>query len=105
MDLTDTALFVCFLLWQTSVFFMASLILGNLNAIAMEPMGHIAGMAASIMGGVATVLSAPFASLVGLSFNGTLPPLAFGVFLFAVVGLGSMIWMARVERRLAAQTG
>ena len=63
--------FPTYLAWTTGVFFMAGLVLGNLNALAMEPMGHIAGMAASAIGAIATVLSVGIAAPIGLAFDGT----------------------------------
>ena len=67
-----------YFLWTLSVFFMAGLTMGNLNAIAMEPLGHIAGMAASVTGAVATVTAVPIAALIGLGFDGTPVPVAIG---------------------------
>jgi DHA1 family bicyclomycin/chloramphenicol resistance-like MFS transporter len=84
-------LFAAFTFWQFSVFFMMGMTLGNLNAIAMEPMGHIAGMAASVMGAVSTVISAAIAAPVGLAFNGTPLPLAIAIFAMAVLAYGLMI--------------
>jgi MFS transporter, DHA1 family, multidrug resistance protein len=86
--------------WQTCLFFQAGLTLGNLNAMAMEPMGHIAGMAASIIGGVSTVAAAAIASPVGLMFNGTVAPLIGAVLVFATTGLALMLHMARIEGRV-----
>src|SRR5690606_31794355 len=51
------AAFAVYLVWTTSVFYMAGLTIGNLNALSLEPMGHIAGTAASVVMAVATVLS------------------------------------------------
>ncbi len=87
--------FAAFLLWQTFVFFQAGLTLGNLNAIAMEPVGHIAGMAASVVGSLSTVLAALIASPVGLMFDGTTRPLITSVLVMAVVALGIMRLMTR----------
>jgi DHA1 family bicyclomycin/chloramphenicol resistance-like MFS transporter len=53
--------------------------LGNLNALAMEPMGHRAGMAASVVGSVSTVLAVAIAAPVGQLFDGTALPLTTGV--------------------------
>lgn len=92
-------MFAVFVFWQTSLFFIAGTTLGNLNAIAMEPMGHIAGMAASVIGSIATVVAVFIAAPIGLLFDGTLLPLAGGVFLCAVVGSLLMLQMGRVERR------
>ncbi len=99
--LSDGVMFGIFIVWQTCVFFMAGTTLGNLNAIAMEPMGHIAGMAASVMGAIATVAAAAIAAPLGLLFDGSLLPLAGGVFLLSVAGFILMLRMARVEARLA----
>ena len=52
------AAFALWFLWSTSVFFMAGLIFGNLNALALQPLGHIAGTAASLVTGILTVSAA-----------------------------------------------
>lgn len=82
--------FVAFFIWTTSVFFMAGLTIGNLNAIAMEPMGHVAGMAASVIGAIATMASAVLAMPLAAQFDGTPAPIAFGVLCFASIGYGLM---------------
>lgn len=98
--LVDSPLgFGLFLFWQTTVFFMAGTTLGNLNAIAMEPMGHIAGMAASVIGAIATVSAAAIAAPVGLMFDGSMLPLNAGVFTMCCVGFALMLQMGRIEKR------
>ena len=81
--------------WTASVFFQAGLTLGNLNALALEPMGHIAGMAASLVTAFATVGAVLIAVPIGLSFNGTPLPLAIGIFICAVLAF----WMTTKIRR------
>lgn len=78
--------FPAYIAWTTGVFFMAGLTLGNLNALALEPVGHIAGMAASITGSLATICAVVLAVPLGLAFNGTPVPLAFGVAILAAAG-------------------
>ncbi|CUH77463.1 multidrug effflux MFS transporter [Tropicibacter naphthalenivorans] len=95
-------LFVAFLFWQLSLFFQAGLTLGNLNAIAMEPMGHIAGMAASITGAISTVLAVVLAAPIGLMFDGTPMPLALSVLVLTFGALALMRLMNRIEDRLPA---
>lgn len=73
-----------YVIWTTSIFFMAGMTLGNLNAIGMEPLPHIAGFAASLMGGLATVGSVLIAAPIGLMFNGTPLPVAIGVLICAI---------------------
>lgn len=100
--LPDPYGFGAFLFWQVCLFAQAGLTLGNLNAIAMEPMGHIAGMAASVVGSVATVLAALIASPVGLIFDGTVTPLIFAVLAMATFAAIMMLNLVRVEAKHAA---
>ena len=65
--------------WCVGLFAMMSLTIGNLNALVMEPVGHIAGLAASVISSVATVGSVLLAIPVGLAFDGTSTPLLGGV--------------------------
>ncbi|SMO39936.1 multidrug effflux MFS transporter [Ruegeria faecimaris] len=102
LDLSDGASFALFVSWQTAVFFMAGMTMGNLNAIAMEPMGHIAGMAASVIGAVSTVLAAAVAAPLGQLFDGSILPLAIGVLTMCTMGFGLMLYMGRIEDRLPA---
>lgn len=91
------ALFAALLLWQQVQFFQAGLTIGNLNAIAMEPMGHIAGTAASVISASATVLAVVLAVPVGLAFNGTPLPLIIGSLLYAALALMLMIRLGAEE--------
>ena len=83
----DGAPFWLHVVWTTTVFAMAGLTIGNLNALAMEPMGHVAGMASSLIGAVSTVGGALLATPIGLAFDGTPVPLTLGVALASVVAI------------------
>lgn len=83
---SEALAFPAYVIWTTGVFFTAGLTLGNLNALAMEPVGHIAGMAASVIGSVATVVSVGLAVPLGLAFDGTPQPLMLGVACFTGAG-------------------
>ncbi|WP_170759731.1 multidrug effflux MFS transporter [Ruegeria lacuscaerulensis] len=102
MPLSANLSFAVFVFWQTSIFFMAGMTMGNLNAIAMEPMGHIAGMAASVIGAVSTVLAAAIAAPIGQLFDGSLAPLSTGILVMSLTGFGLMLHMGRIENRLPA---
>ncbi|SFR49677.1 multidrug effflux MFS transporter [Litoreibacter janthinus] len=78
--------FALYIIWTISLFFMAGLVIGNLNAMAMEPVGHIAGLASSVIGAVATILGVAIAAPIGLAFNGTPLPLAIGTALLSTLG-------------------
>ena len=71
---TGNLAFAAFYVWATSIFFIAGLTFGNLNALAMQKMGHLAGLATSVISSLSTVLSAAIAAVTGLMFNGTPVP-------------------------------
>ncbi len=75
--------------WVICLFAMAGMTVGNLNAIAMEPMGSIAGLAASVILALPTIASTAIAAPLGLAFDGTPGPLALGS--FVCVGLALMV--------------
>lgn len=100
--LPDPYGFAAFVVFQTCLFFQAGLTLGNLNAIAMEPVGHIAGTAASAIAAISTVLAAAIASPVGLLFSGTILPLVSATLIMAMIGYALMIYLNRLEVRLAS---
>lgn len=95
----DGAAFWAHLLWSASVFFVTSLTMGNLNAMAMEPVGHQAGMASSVIGAVSTVLSVVLAVPVGLAFDGSPLPLMLGVLAFSVANLLLLRWLPKGAAR------
>jgi MFS transporter, DHA1 family, multidrug resistance protein len=89
--LTGHLSFAMQMLWCIGLFAMMGLTMGNLNALAMEPVGHIAGLAASVISALATVGSVILAIPVGLAFNGTSTPLLIGV--MVLIGLSLILAM------------
>ncbi|MDB6118760.1 MAG: Bcr/CflA family drug resistance efflux transporter [Verrucomicrobiaceae bacterium] len=84
-----------FLVYAAILFFAFGLMFGNLNAIAMEPMGEVAGMAAAIVGSASSVLSLVLGSFIGQLYNNTLIPITTG---FLV--LGAVCWLLmKTEQR------
>ena len=83
------AAFWVYVAWNVTLFATAAFSIGNLNALALEPLGHIAGMAASVMGSIATVIGAVLGAVVGAFFDGTPVPLL--VAMGALMGLGTLI--------------
>lgn len=78
-------------------FFAVGILFGNLNARAMEPLGHIAGVGAAVVGSLSTFLSAILGGLIGQSYNGTVLPLVGGFALLSLLALVIMMW-AEVDR-------
>ncbi|HEY0214100.1 MAG TPA: multidrug effflux MFS transporter [Paenirhodobacter sp.] len=71
-------------LWDVSIFFMAGVTFGNLNALAMQKMGHLAGMAASVIAALSTIGAVLIAAPVGLMFNGTPMPIVIATLICSV---------------------
>jgi DHA1 family bicyclomycin/chloramphenicol resistance-like MFS transporter len=90
--------FPIFLLWSVVAFFIPGLTIGNLNALAMEPMGHIAGMASAIIGAVSTMFGVLLAIPIGLAFNDSLLPLLGGALLFYGIAFGLMLTNPKGEQ-------
>jgi DHA1 family bicyclomycin/chloramphenicol resistance-like MFS transporter len=77
-------------------FFLYGLIMSNFNAIAMQPMGQTAGMAASLTGSYSTAIGALLGTLIAAQFNGTILPMFAG---FALLGLCALLSVFAVEGR------
>ena len=73
-------------------FFCVGILFGNMNALAMEPLGHIAGVGAAVVGSVSTLLATPLGAAVGQAYNGTVMPLVMGFAVFGLGALGLMRW-------------
>ena len=80
--------FGVFMGWQIATIFCIGMIFGNVQALAMEPLGHIAGLGAAIFGAVSTFISLPLSWMVSGYFDGTIIPLIRG---FAVMGGITMV--------------
>jgi DHA1 family bicyclomycin/chloramphenicol resistance-like MFS transporter len=77
------------------IFFSVAILFANFNALALEPLGHLAGTAASVVNTVATLGSVPIGYVISRSYDGSVEPLFAG---FAVLGLGALVFMALAER-------
>ncbi|MBT6094908.1 MAG: multidrug effflux MFS transporter [Rhodospirillaceae bacterium] len=88
--------FWLFMAWLMTLFFCMGLLFGNLNALAMEPLGHMAGLGAAFVGCGSTLVALPLAWFVGGSFNGGVLPLVLG---FAGLGMASLVVMRLTDGR------
>jgi DHA1 family bicyclomycin/chloramphenicol resistance-like MFS transporter len=86
------AVFAPFLFFQ---FFCFGLVVSNFGAMAMDPLGHMAGTASSAQGFITTIGGALCGYWIGQHFNGTVIPLTLG---FAGFGIGGFIIVLIVEK-------
>ena len=77
-------------------FFAVGFLFGNLRALAMEPVGHIAGIAAAITGLISTLMAVPISTLIGRFVSGTrVYPLFIG---FTVCSLFSILILIYLKK-------
>lgn len=77
-------------------FFCLGFMWGNFRSIAMEPIGHIAGIGAAINGFVSTIFAIPIATFIGEFVKNSVWPLFAGL---AVCGLFSVLIFILVRRK------
>jgi len=97
-----TVSFWMFMLYACILFLLFGTLFGNLNAIAMEPMGHVAGMASAIIGAASSVLSLILASIIGQLYNGTLIPMTCGFMILCGLAFVMTIYENRHLRKMSA---
>ena len=79
-------------------FFFVGVLFGNFNALAMEPMGHIAGVAAAVIGSLATIISSVLGWALGQAYDGTVRPMVAGFAVLTILAGLSMILAERYRR-------
>ena len=67
----------------------------NFGALAMQPLGHVAGTASSVQGTIGTIGGALLGLAIGQSFDGTVVPLAAGFAIMGGLALASLAWTER----------
>jgi DHA1 family bicyclomycin/chloramphenicol resistance-like MFS transporter len=75
-------------------FFAIGFLFGNLRALAMQPLGHIAGIGAAINGFISTVMAVPIANYIGSFVNTSVLPLFIG---FSIFGFLSLLIFLRLK--------
>ncbi len=90
------SLFFLWFFWSTVNLFTAGLTLGNLQALALQPLGHIAGFGASVTIATSTIIAVFVGGPIGLAFDGTPIPLVIGVAILAMIAW-FMTWRSTRE--------
>ena len=87
------------LTWTTAYFVVAfasvGILFGNLNSLAMEPLGHLAGFGAAVVGAVSTLTAVAIALFIGSLFDNTLLPLMLG---FCGCSIAAAVVVFAIER-------
>jgi len=80
-----------FVVFQAATMACFSLSVSNFGAMAMEPLGSVAGIAASLQGFMSTFAGALLGAFIGRLYNGTTVPLAAGAVMCGLVSLGFVL--------------
>jgi len=83
-------------------FFAIAFLFGNTRALAMEPIGHIAGIGAAINGFVSTIMAVPIATFIGSFIKTTALPLFIGFFVCGVLALLLIQYLKFYEKKKAS---
>jgi DHA1 family bicyclomycin/chloramphenicol resistance-like MFS transporter len=84
-------------------FFCSGMIFGNYNAMALEPMGHIAGMAAAISGALSSLIAIALGGFAARQYDGTVYPIAVSFLIFGLLAVAASEWAE--ARRPALKSG
>lgn len=91
--LTDgTPSLLVYLLALTPVIVFVQMPGPNINAAFMQPLGHVAGVAAAVIAMVPLVVGALLGNVVNDAFDGTITPMMIGFAVAAVITAGTLAW-------------
>ncbi len=79
--------FPLFMVFFAMAMFQFGWIGSNFNSLAMEPLGHVAGTASSVLGFMSTVGGASIGAGIGQYFDGTATPMVIGYFTVSLIGI------------------
>ncbi|MBD3891070.1 multidrug effflux MFS transporter [Olleya marilimosa] len=96
---TNNPVLPIILIFMAIQFFTIGFIFGNLRAIAMEPIGHIAGIGAAITGFISTIMAVPIANYIGSFVDTTALPLFIGFTVFGFMSLALFLFIKRTRKR------
>ena len=80
-------------------FFSIGFLFGNTRALAMESIGHIAGVGAAINGFVSTIMAVPIATFIGSYINDRALPLFIGFFVCGFLSLALIAFLKFTENK------
>ncbi|MDO1500421.1 multidrug effflux MFS transporter [Winogradskyella maritima] len=85
------------LLFLTLQFTSVAFLFGNLRALAMDPMGHIAGIGAALNGFLSTVMAVPIANYIGSFVTTSVLPLFIGFLISGIISFGLFFLVRKPE--------
>lgn len=84
-------------------FFAVGFLFGNLRALAMEPVGHIAGIGAAITGFIATIMGVPISSYIGQFVQNSIMPMFVGFLVCGLLSFGILAYFYLGKKRIRSR--
>lgn len=81
-------------------FFSIGFLFGNVRAMAMEPVGHIAGTAAAVTGCISTIMAVPISIFIGRFITTTALPLFIGFSICSALALTLLFYLKNKEKAI-----
>jgi len=78
-------------------FFAIGFLFGNLRALAMQPIAHIAGIGAAITGFISTIMAVPISALIGQYVEDTALPLFIGFSICSFLSILILLYLKRIK--------
>ncbi|MBU3020290.1 multidrug effflux MFS transporter [Aestuariibacter sp. A3R04] len=79
-------------------FFFVGILFGNLNSLAMQPLGNMAGLGAAIIGSLSSIFSVPIALTIDSFLAGNLYPIGLGFLFFFALAAGCVKFAQQTQR-------
>lgn len=81
-------------------FFAIGFLFGNLRALAMEPVGHIAGIASALTGFISTMMAVPISAYIGKFVSDTVLPLFIGFLCCSILSIVILVYLKVAVKKL-----
>lgn len=73
------------------VLFLTGILFGNMNSLAMEPLGEVAGLGSTLVGASVTLIGTGVGTLLGMQYQDNILPIVIGYFICGLLGVGLVL--------------
>lgn len=91
-----------FMIYMTLTFFSVGFLFGNLNALAMEPLGHVAGIGSALIGFIQSLISVSLGVFVGHYFHDDIVPLVISFATVSLICIAILLFVKRFQKSVAS---
>jgi DHA1 family bicyclomycin/chloramphenicol resistance-like MFS transporter len=87
------------LAYLAGALFCTGFLFGNMNSLAMAPLGAVAGMASTLVGAATNLIGTGVGTLISLQYTDSILPIVVGYVCTALLGIGLVVWGKFYENR------